>query len=748
MTESEYTASQLKDLLNISVVAIHKRANTENWRYRESTNPRGGGSCKYYSLSSMSPDIQKQIVSKSDYNIPPTLIPTLAPEAALEATRKLIPYEEPIPFKKAASLPVAWGEASDAAGMCPAVLDDPRVQRIARIVNEALSVPRNFKKSKWIVAVAMKHEVTRKTIYQWIKTYNTKGLPGFRHTKSNKGQPRKWDKEAIDLWVGTCLKRSNRKLEFNTIYDVLRMEAGKRGLKIGGKRSALWWYHREVNPQLLAYQRGGLRALDNLLPPVERSYADLAPMEMLVGDQHRFDFWVMDDDTGEVFRPEGYFWQDLRTRIIYGAAVGKKYDGNMIGMALRTGLSIFGAFNAIYTDNGKPELSHYLMGIMREMRALGLGIEHTLDAAIDISEESSDEINPCVIEPGTHKKAIVKNAKAKMIEGTFNVVEAILRNHLRVPGYVKILKDPSDHQDVDHRNVMRLAESGKLLTFREFVVRMYDAMNYYNRGKAHRGVLKEWAWKPKPKTATPFQCLEQCYIKDGWRPRMLPDAAIDLVFLAKTTRVVDRGRITLNNETYVHDSLIPLHGKRIDVKHDPLDPEWVLAFNDGEFVCNASPVDPSSMKNPDLTSEKIANKRRTRKAFIDAYREKSHLAPDCIDYSHVPIDERPAALIGKDIQKRAIENKEQQEAQRVRTPEELAAEVAALEAVSEPVKKKKLPARPKTFLNKIDRYAWIVKFENAGGQLDAADLEFKHTYEGTMDADQLEHWDAVRQYGG
>jgi hypothetical protein len=108
-----------------------------------------------------------------------------------------------------------------------------------------------------------------------------------------------------------------------------------------------------------------------------------------VGDQHRFDFWVVDDDTGEVFRPEGYFWQDLRTRIIYGAAVDCRYDAWLIGLALRVGIAIFGAFGSIYTDNGRPELSRYLAGILADMRALGLEWERTLDVPVDVLDVES-----------------------------------------------------------------------------------------------------------------------------------------------------------------------------------------------------------------------------------------------------------------------------------------------------------------------------------------------------------------------
>ena len=40
------------------------------------------------------------------------------------------------------------------------------------------------------------------------------------------------------------------------------------------------------------------------------------------------DDWVVDEDMGEVLRPEGYFWQDLRTRCLYGGVMKKgRFEG-------------------------------------------------------------------------------------------------------------------------------------------------------------------------------------------------------------------------------------------------------------------------------------------------------------------------------------------------------------------------------------------------------------------------------------
>jgi len=673
------------------------------------------------------------------------MIPTLAPEAALAASMRLSGPGECQTFGSLERLPhkTTW---SSSTTLSEKTLRDPRVRRLANMVQEALTVPRGWKKSKWIRAVAGKHDITHQTLYKYIKRYRAQGLAGLEHTKSNRGAPRAWQAESLDWWVGLCLKREHRKIAKDALYDILIIEAQKQGWKIGCYESALQWHHKKVTPQLLALQRGGLRALDNTLPPVLRSYADLAPFEILVGDQHRFDFWVTDDDTGEVFRPEGFFWQDLRTRCFYGGAVDKKYDSQLVGLALRIGCRMFGRPTAIYTDNGKPELSRYVMGIMAALASIGVASERTLDAELDVTEDP-ELINPCAILPGTHKKAIVRNAKAKMIEGTFSNFEGILRDHFHVPGGVKKLGGLDEENEVDQKEIDRLARAGKLLTFSEFALRMYRAMDYYNSTKLHRGALKEWSWKPKPKSCTPMDVLKACYAQD-WRPNWLQTDEIDLVFLARADRngrVVDRGRISFRNTFYEHDNLDELHKTRVEVRYDPMDPEWVLCFHDGEFICRAVPVEYSSMKDQDLAGRKIHEKRTKRKAALAAYRQLTSDVPDFLEYSQIPIEDKPVAVTGTPKQRRII----MESRAPVQTEAEIAADIRQIETYRH--------SNKPIFSSEVERYQWCVdQVSGAGGEgkagvrcqvsgLSEEDRVFMREYEARMDIETREYWDIYKE---
>jgi len=696
-------------------------------------------------LSSLSPDAQKRYVA--DHEVGFLALESLAPEAALQAAEKILPWND-IYKGIAKSVPGISSEAwAPETALTVADIRNPHVIRWAKIVQEAERVPEGWQRRRWVEAVATKYDTTFSSIYRHIKKYEQLGLAGLKHTKPIKGGLRTWSREAIDYWIGLCLKKEHRKVSKDALYQILVNEAEKRAWQIGGYRSAMDWYHAKASPQLLALQRGGMRALDNTLPPVVRNYNDLAPFEILVGDQHKFDCWVVDDETGEVFRPEGYFWQDLRTRSFYGGALAKKYDSLLMGLALRMGLHIFGAFDSIYTDNGKPELSRYITGIMRDMKTLGLFVRETLDVPLDIDGDG-DIINPLVTMPGTHRKAIVRNAKAKMIEGTFNVFEGILRDEFHVPGNVKKLGGSQEENEVDQKEITALAEQGKLLTFQEFALTVFRAMDYYNRDKAHRGVLKEWSWRPRPTAATPMDCLRHCYA-DGWRPVRLSEAAVDLIFLKKVSRIVDRGRVALHNTLYEHDALVTLNSQRVELRYDPMLLDTILVFHAGAYLCEANTVEYSSMKDMDLAHRKIEEKRRKRKAFAEQYRQITSQVPDFREYSTVPKAERTAALIGKERKERAAERAEMF---RERTPEELEAEVKILEERTARMEagtwkrqtEKPLPERPGYFMTDYDRYAWLAKYDMAGGTLTEDDRGFMTGYEAAMSPDQREYWEVVR----
>lgn len=735
MILSEVSTGEIASATGVGKRHIQSRSNREKWPYR--SKEKNGQHSRVFPINSLPSEIQTKVAKKIG---PSKLdIGALCPEARLVALREISGIQE-------TSLSVFKQKAPNLEG---AIWDKKTAER-HMIAQEALNVPKGHKRREWIKLVGLKYGKDRATVYKYIRKFKENGIAGLRHTNSTKGQAKAWDKEALGFWIGLVLKRAHRKISKKELYKVLKAEAEKYNWKVGGYKNACYWIKKVVTPQLLALQNGGARELDNSLPPILRNYNDLRPFEILVGDQHRFDFWVIDDETGEVFRPECYLWQDLRTRLLYGGFPTRKYNSQDMGLSLRIGVKFFGLFEAVYTDHGRPELSHYIEGIVQEIRNPSVKTGELLDYPLDLSGVDHEEACCEIKIPGEHRKAIVRNAKAKMIEGTFDVLEGALRNHFRLPGYVKRLRNSSERQDIDEQEVRRLAETGKLPTWTDFVIAFYELLAWYNNEKVHRGVIKEWMWKPKPKTATPIDCVNMC-IQDGWRPTKLSDEAIDLIFLAKESmpRTVDRGRIRFHNRIYEHANLITLTGRKVNVRYDPLDPEWILVFQNGEYICRAEPVEYSSMKDQNLAQRKIHEKAKLKKNCVQTYRNLTSGILDIRNFSTAPGIEKTAALVGKDKRKRANENRG---LYYERTQEELDNEVIQLEVkVQESTlrtkAKKELPERPSYFRTDLDRFKWVIKQEIAGGVVLEDDQLFKLEYESRMDEGEREHWESVRQLG-
>jgi putative transposase len=407
-----------------------------------------------------------------------------------------------------------------------------------------------------------------------------------------------------------------------------------------------------------------------------------------------------------------------------------------MGLALRIGIRCYGAFQTIYTDNGRPELSRYLQNILDGMKIFGM----TWDQA------DPREVNPSTIPPGTHRKTNVGNPPAKLIEKTLRDLEEIMESHFRLPGRTRRLTDDTHWQEIDQKEAEALAKSGKLLLASEHALMVYRAADYYNNEKSHRSVIDEWIWKPKPSKATPHDCLVACY-RDGWRPRKISEKAADLIFLARDDRVVRLGRIEFRGDFYEHKDLIGIEG-RVDLRFDPMDLSEILVFHQGKYLCTAIPVEYSSMKDMPLAQRKIREKRDRAKGFVEEYKRLTSPVPDIRQYSTVPKAERVAALVGREKKKRALVRGG---VYRIRTDEELEAEIKnqAIKLLPAPRDQKPLPERPTFFRTDTERYLWCRDYHSRGGALNKVDSDFLAEYTSKMSPAEArleeEYWAGARE---
>ncbi|KAA0257189.1 hypothetical protein FHQ18_11535 [Deferribacter autotrophicus] len=612
---------------------------------------------------------------------------------------------------------------------------------ILKMIDEAKRAPIGISKRKHIENVARKYKKGRSTLERYIKIFNNSGIAGLKKLVSRKREKSlyAWDVEAIEFLKGVYLRgiRAGNKISKEKAYDAVVAEAKKRGWKVGSVSSA-YQYLNDINHLLIKYAKGGRQALDNFFY-IARDYSDLEPFQIVVGDQHQFDFWVRDIETDEIFRPMGYFFVDARTRLVYGFALsGRKYSSYTIGLALRMGLVTFGFFKSIYTDNGKPEISKYISSITKDITSFGAEskdfaeLYKTNDGHWVIEDENGEIIAAATDVEDYRRKARAYNAKAKLIERFFRTFEDLLV-YLGVPGRVVNKNDSSENRRESEKRLAEQIDKENVLTYEEFALRVFDAVKIYNNRK-HESLKK-----------SPLEQLAYCIKHEGFTV-VLPESIeeIDKVFFVRAKRKVHRGRVQINNILYEANAelrdgdltagLWHLPDKtEVEIRYNPFDASIAYAILPDGSERELKPITYGSMIDKELTKSLIERKRSLMSAVTEKYKEYIKGVPEVLKYSKI-----------KTVKKKS---KKAQDSCENLTNEEILKRIKEHKEESNKVKPIKL-MRSKIITSSVDKYEDILIRELMGEFLSSADLDFKRRYEAQLSDEEKKYWEAWRKIHG
>ena len=610
---SRYTAREIAQALNITRQAADKRAKKESW------------------------------------------------PSSIEGKKRLYPYVHlPIDVQSALAQQESGHDEREAPLLQAdaQALEDPEVARRKRAVQEALKPPEGWTRKEWIeLHVGPRYSATRATVYRWIKRYQEESLAGLA-TKKGKRGPRAWDEEAIRYWQGMVLKREHRSYSINALFERFKRVAEREGWNIGGRTSA-YQLAQQIDERLTRYRDGGSLGLDNACPPIRRDFTHIMPLDCIVGDQHKFDFWVWDEFQRTVLRPESYFWLDMRSRAIYGFALGRRYNAQMMALALRPGLTRLGKPKTLYNDNGKPERARLWLERKQNMENLDIevaGIDQWDGLLADLGLSDKDRIF-----------ARAYNAKAKPIEGFFAHFERMLQDVFNVPGRVKDLHGLPEDAKQRQKELGNLAAQGKLLTLTEFMQTVMEAVRYWNEERVHKG---------HKMNCTPLEEIHNCQAQ-GWRPVLLDEWTADLAALYRGTRTVTKGEVHILGE-YYRDSdesqnrLSHHNGERVQVRYDPVDADRVIVLDQNmNYICHAV-RNRVPFGDKDAASEANRRKREEMQQMRELYRQLTKPVDGLLEYSKTV---RAASEARKD---RERIDSEKAERERVRGEEEIEREEAEL----------------------------------------------------------------------
>jgi len=435
----------------------------------------------------------------------------------------------------------------------PEQLRDPAVASKIRMVCECLAVAQNARgRDKRITEIAGSYGYHRGTAYRLIKRVK-EGKPLSVSTKNygtrieGLGTVRAWDEGAARMAVEAIMENRRNHAEKLSIYKDISLRAQGAGLKIGSYGSFLN-LSRKIDPSVIVYRDKGIRGLrEDIVPAIRRDPTAYRPMECLVGDQHKADYYCLDHN-GDVATLELFCWLDFRTQLIWGAIAYKHYNRYTVGQALLNAVR-WGLPSMLYTDWGKPEESNYINLLVEQITGLGIRAE---------------EIR--------RTRAMVRHPQAKPIEGWFGWLDRNLRNE-RLPGYCKRLRDVREN-DLQQKEVTELIRAGRLLFIDDLVERVLGVIEGWN---AH--LFKN---RGKDTGRSPLQIYNEETVT--YPVTAISEEVLDYIFLPMQETKVSRSQVKVRHEflkktiTYYDAALADHGGEQVVVRYSPFDVNRVWVF--------------------------------------------------------------------------------------------------------------------------------------------------------------------------
>jgi len=582
-------------------------------------------------------------------------------------------------------------------------------------------------------ALSREHGVSVSTVKRHIIWIRANGY----QPKEHKPRPlQAWDAEALAFFKQFYLKVSREagRCTVRNAYQQTLIAAARNGWKIGSEQSA-YVHARKIHAALKLYVKGGSRALDNMFY-IARDLTGLRPFQIVVGDQHRFDFWVTDDQ-GVYFRPECYLWLDMRTRLVYGIAFDRNYNTRTVLRALKQGVMRFGKFESTYNDNGSGEKSAVADYTIEQLQNYGMkfcdegDLYRTETGAYVVEGADGKMVNVARSRTEWKKQnrriyANVKNAKTKPIERFFSTLEQILRDMI-TPGLVIDAASDAATEEESSRRLQWQKDNGYILPFEEFVYRVLDAINTYEQ-RTH-GTLQR----------SPMVELEHAVKVEGWRPAKIEENDIKYLFLERGHAIVRDGRVTLAKRQFIgpdltqemirknRGNLTGLNRQKVELRYDPEnldDGIWAIDPRNNEAVA-LTPVTPIPMLDDKAASGALEWKRRNMKAVSETYRDMTKDAQLTLfepqKFKELGESKAAAAMIPEAL---AI------------SPEEFSAQVAAKITVEPKIRER----QKHVFLTERDRYESLFTMIIKNEKVSAADRAFMAEYEEKMKDEEVEYF--------
>ena len=466
--------------------------------------------------------------------------------------------------------------------------------------------------------VVRKYGVSRSTVYNWIRA-----VKGAKPQEENcqvlansevidfKVESHTTCVDAIEYMVGTFLR--NQRVTYSYIVEKTIEKAKENGWRIG-TRGTLMRLLAQAASQIapaIVIKRGGSTAFTKSVAPLSRrNLLKYDSLDVIVGDQHIFDFLVL-DAKGNVVRPECYMFADMGSRFFLGfKGTLEHYNSNDVAAAFYDACR-YGVPKAVYTDMGKPELSKHFEQLTKNMTGLTEFFDYSKIKS-DLTPtplQNGEGLTIAAIERVEHKVAIGRRPVSKPIEGFFAIIEKWLYDETGGVGYTKRVADPDENLKIIAA-AEKAKRQGKLLGYEEFfecVFRVFDRWNSH--------LISTDKIIPEERF---FENLKQ-----NPRPR-IDERFLDFMILPEKIVHVRQSKIKLNGMEYYHPELSRYSSEfakenRVLVKYHPDMPEkvYILDVRTKDFIAIPIIKNKINPKNPDEVAASMETQNHLRKMWTN-----------------------------------------------------------------------------------------------------------------------------------
>lgn len=401
--------------------------------------------------------------------------------------------------------------------------------------------------------------------------------------------------------------------------------------------------------------RRGARDLKNILPHKRRDFLHLKPAAIYTADGHTFDAEVLNPLSGLPFRPEITTVLDVGTRRCMGWSVGLAESRFTVLEALSHASRV--AIGALWNVDWGPGFENLMMtdeatGLMGR---LGMTMAHSRaynSQAKGASERSHNIFTRAAANlPSFVGKNMDDEARQKLFK--------LSRKEVRLHG--KILNSPIPTWD----------------EFKGYIERVVDEYN----DRPHRSLPKFTDREGKRRHMSPNEFWALKVAEFGEPPRVSPEEE-GYLFRPQVMRTVQRGEVSLFNNTYYSAELMEFNGEKVRVGYDVQDALWVWIYDDvGRLICKAEWHGNSTDYMPVSVLERAEDKRNDERLKRNELQQQNILKE-----RRVPtIEHQDSVNIGGMVMGMAeVKAKAALLAERRSRADDVVVEVAAVKAVEKP----------------------------------------------------------------